>query len=260
MKFCSRPLPRAIGGIMVFAFAILLQITPLHGADRPLHYLTVEAVDPIGLLPAPPIMDSPEQRADMLAVVNARNTCSSNDLVIALEHDRSLTPYNMAPFIGDFFKADRLPKTAALFRHAESDTSRLVAVVKDHWQRPRPSVTDTNLLLTKPDLSYSYPSGHSAGATIVALILTELVPDKAEEILVASRNAGWHRVQLARHYPSDIQAGRVVALAAFRAMKANPRYQKEFAEAKAEMAAAFAAAAIPQLDNSKPKAAEAVTH
>jgi acid phosphatase (class A) len=49
---------------------------------------------------------------------------------------------------------------------------------------------------------------------------------------------GWHRVQIARHYPTDIYAGRVLAQAIVREMNENPQFQHDLAEVKAEVAAA----------------------
>jgi hypothetical protein len=45
-------------------------------------------------------------------------------------------------------------------------------------------------------------------------------------------------VEIARHYPTDIYAGRVFAQAIVREMKAKPEFQRDFAEVKAEVAAA----------------------
>jgi len=260
MKLFFKQQAKVVGSGFVLALAFFIQASTLSGAEWRRYFLTPEAVDVVALLPAPPLPASPEDLADMATVVNARNQCSSNELAAALVHDRSLTAFNMAPFIGDFFTASRLPKTAALLRHAQSDTSCFVAAAKANWKRLRPSVVDTNLLVTTPDLDFSYPSGHSAGATMVALILMDLDPEHAGQILAASRAAGWQRVQLARHYPSDIQAGRVLAQAVFHAMKANLRYQQEFAEAQAEMAAAKAATASPPPAAPAAKATEAVAH
>jgi len=53
---------------------------------------------------------------------------------------------------------------------------------------------------------------------------------------------GWHRLEIARHYPTDIYAGRVLALAIVRDFKQNPKFQTDFAEALAELNAVKAAA------------------
>jgi acid phosphatase (class A) len=260
MKSTARKLSPFTRGVMAITLVVFLQAGLAKGADRPFNFMAPDAVDVIALLPPPPITGSPEDRADMTAVANARNFCPSNELAVALEQNRGLNVFSLAPFLGANFKADRLPKTARLFRHAQSDTSRFVVTAKKHWQRLRPSVVDTNLLVTTPALDYSYPSGHSAEATVMALILMELVPDQAGRIFAASRDAGWHRVQLALHYPSDIQAGRVVAQAAFQAMKKNPQFQREFAGAKAELATALAVPLLPLLNSTNTKAPEPVAH
>ena len=247
-----------LGGLFTLALLLLLPVPLVRGADHPLYFMAPDAVDVLALLPPPPIAGSPEDRADMAAVVNARNSCPASDLAVALEQNQNLSVFNLAPFLGANFKGDQLPKTALLFYHAQRDTAWFVNLAKDHWRRPRPSTTDPSLLMNTPDSNFSYPSGHSASATIMALILMELVPDHAQEIFVASREVGWHRVQLARHYPSDIQAGRVVAQAVYRAMKSDPRFQAEFAEAKAELAAAIPL--TPLLNSTNRAAAEPVAH
>jgi acid phosphatase (class A) len=72
----------------------------------------------------------------------------------------------------------------------------------------------------------------------LALVLADLFPDKHDAIIAKARSIGWHRVQIARHYQSDIYAGRVLAQAIVRELKASPDFQKDFAEVKAELAAA----------------------
>ena len=71
---------------------------------------------------------------------------------------------------------------------------------------------------------------------MLALVLADLVPERREEILAVGRDLGWHRVWIARHYPTDIYAGRVFALAVVREMKANPDFQHDLAAVKAEIA------------------------
>jgi acid phosphatase (class A) len=72
---------------------------------------------------------------------------------------------------------------------------------------------------------------------VLALVLADLFPAKRDAILTVSRNLGWHRVWIARHYPTDIYAGRVFAQAIVREMKSSPAFQRDFAEAQSEIAA-----------------------
>ena len=109
---------------------------------------------------------------------------------------------------------------------------------KHYYKRPRPFMTDASLENGKLEKSFSYPSGHGTESMVLALVLADLFPDKQEGIIAVSRNIAWHRIQIARHYPTDIFAGRVLARAIVNEMKTNPDFQKDFAEAKAEIAAA----------------------
>ena len=77
---------------------------------------------------------------------------------------------------------------------------------------------------------------------MLALVLADLFPDKHDAIVAGARSIGWHRVQIARHYPTDIYAGRVLAQAIVKQMVKSDAFQKDFADAKAEIAAAQAAA------------------
>jgi len=73
------------------------------------------------------------------------------------------------------------------------------------------------------------------GSTVVALVLADLLPDRREEILAVGRDLGWHRVWIARHYPTDIYAGRVLAQAIVRELKSSPAFQRDFAQLKSEI-------------------------
>ncbi len=74
---------------------------------------------------------------------------------------------------------------------------------------------------------------------VLALVLAELMPDKADAIIAYARreSAGIRRTNIARHYPTDIYAGRVLAMAIVKQLKESPDFQKDFSEAKAEIAA-----------------------
>jgi acid phosphatase (class A) len=109
---------------------------------------------------------------------------------------------------------------------------------KNYWQRPRPFLVNTNLVSADPEKSFGYPSGHSTRATVDALLLAELIPDKRDDILAVGRDIGWRRVEGASHYPTDIYAGRVLAQAIVRELKTSPAFQHDFAEVKAEITAA----------------------
>jgi acid phosphatase (class A) len=137
-----------------------------------------------------------------------------------------------------FFQSNNLPKTTVFFERVLKDAAAVTDQAKDHYQRPRPYVLDPSLAAGKLEKSFSYPSGHSTESMVLALVLADLFPDRQEAILAEARAIGWHRIEIARHYPTDIYAGRVLARAIVREMKKNDSFQKDFNEARAELAAA----------------------
>jgi acid phosphatase (class A) len=152
--------------------------------------------------------------------------------------EKKFSAFTFAPEIGDFFQQDKLPRTAEFFHAVEKDAASVVDNAKDHWKRPRPYSIDPSLAGGKLEKSFSYPSGHSTESMVLGLVLADLFPDQHEAILAKARQIGWHRVEIGRHYPTDIYAGRVLAQAIFREMKQNGAFQRDFAAVKAEIAGA----------------------
>lgn len=206
-----------------------------------LHYLTGEKPDAIALLAPPPLPGSPEQAADLEEVRAVFHAASSNDKAIA-ESQKKFTVFTFAPDIGAFFVSRNLPRTAAFFERVQTDAAAITDNAKDFYRRPRPYTTDPSLANGKLETSFSYPSGHSTESMVLALVLADLFPGKHDALIAEARSIGWHRVQIARHYPTDIYAGRVLAQAIVKQLVKSDAFQKDFAGAKAEVAAAQTAA------------------
>jgi len=207
-------------------------------ADEPLRYLTAGHPDSTLLAP-PPLLGSAEFAADMAQVVAVHRACTSNEAALAFS-EKKFSIFNFTPAIGDFFQPGKFPKTEAFFERVQNEAETVTDLAKDYWKRPRPYTVDTNLVSGKLEKSFSYPSGHSTEGTVLALVLADVFPDQREGILAVGRNLGWHRVWIARHYPTDIHAGRVFAQAIVREMQSNPDFQHDLAEVKSEIAAAGA--------------------
>jgi len=206
-----------------------------------LHFLDDGRPDAMALLAPPPLPDSPEQAADMAEVRAVCHAAPSNDVAIAFT-EKKFDIFNFAPVIGPFFVPGKFPKTEAFFHHVQKDAETVTDNAKDFYKRPRPFVLDPSLASGKLEQSFSYPSGHSTESMVLALVLADLFPDRRDAIIAEARTIGWHRVEIARHYPTDIYAGRVFAQAIVQQMKKNDKFQKDFAKAKAELAAAQNAA------------------
>jgi acid phosphatase (class A) len=218
--------------IILFA----LSIAPL-SALAELTYLTPGQPDAAVLLAPPPLPDSPEQAADMDEVRTVYHAAGRNDIAAAYS-EKKFSVFNFTEAVGSFFVETNLPKTAAFFEKVQKDAETVTDLGKDHFRRPRPFTTDPSLANGKLEKSFSYPSGHSTETMVLGLVLAEADPAQHDAILAHARLMGWHRIEIARHYPTDIYAGRVLAQAIVRDLNQSAAFQKELAAVAAEIAAA----------------------
>lgn len=228
---------------------LLLTAAPLRAADdtmaspspsahtAKLNYLKAGKPDAATLLAPPPLAGSAEQAADLDEVRAVYHAASSNDIAAAYS-EKTFSVFNYTSAVGTFFQSNNLPKTVAFFEKVQRDAETVTDLGKDYFKRPRPYTTDPSLANGKLEKSFSYPSGHSTESMVLALVLADLLPDKHDAILAHARLIGWHRVQIARHYSTDIYAGRVLAQAIVKQFQKSEKFTKEFKEVRAEIAAA----------------------
>ena len=94
----------------------------------------------------------------------------------------------------------------------------------------------------------SYPSGHTAVGWAWALILTEIAPDRADEILARGRAFGESRIVCNLHWHSDVVEGRFVGAAAVARLRSDPAFCAELEAARAEVEAVRAKGLTPNRD------------
>lgn len=86
--------------------------------------------------------------------------------------------------------------------------------------------------------SSSYPSGHSFRGMMTALLLAEIHPEHAAELINRGEEFGESRVICGFHWESDIVAGRLVALKVADALRANPDFKAEIEKIRHDKATA----------------------
>ena len=202
-----------------------------------LHYLQPGQPDIAAAVAPPPQLGSAEQKADLETV---RVTYHAAEKAPIDKAESKIEVFHFIANAGLSLNETNLPKTAAFFHNVMDDAKTVVGAGKDFFKRPRPFVTDPSLGTGNSDDSFSYPSGHSTESMTLALVLADLLPKQRETILGHGRWIGWHRVELGRHYPTDIFAGRFLAQAIVEELKKNPAFQKDFAEVKQEIETSLA--------------------
>lgn len=198
-------------------------------------------IDGAALSGAPPALDSARAAADRLAM---HPTVSAERLAQA-RADIPWSPWvAMNPVFGDTFTEARLPRTARVFADVVQGLSPPIGAAKDAYARRRPFLDNPSVVqCDAPDerlaASGSYPSGHSAGGWAWALVMAELVPSRADTILQRGRDYGDSRVICGYHFPSDIEAGRVLASGVIARMHADPQFRRDLDAARRELARAY---------------------
>lgn len=124
---------------------------------------------------------------------------------------------------------------------------------KNAYQRERPFMISNTPVCTPQDEEAlrkdgSYPSGHTAIGWGWALILTELAPDRTEEILARGRAFGESRNVCNAHWYSDVVAGRLVGAAAVARLHADEEFRKAMDAARADVERMRNAGKPPQTD------------
>jgi acid phosphatase (class A) len=191
----------------------------------------------LGKLLAPaPDPASEMQKRDLVAVLEAQKVRTPAQIEQAVG-DNALSIYRFADVLGPTFSADQLPRLDAFFKRVFNDSRILVLTSKDVWDRPRPYVVSAlvETVGERPKAPGSYPSGHAIFGYLSAILLANMVPEKAASLYTRGYQYGANRVIAGVHFPSDLEAGRTAATVITAGLMQNPQFQSEFEAAKAEL-------------------------
>ncbi|WP_303719319.1 acid phosphatase [Brevundimonas naejangsanensis] len=218
--------------------------------DHPHGYLTAENTpNAANFLPPPPEEGSLREQADIAAYRAMRALEGSERWAIARADNEIETPGAPRAFdcaLGFKFQPEQMPTLTLLMGKMLGDLEMIQTPAKKGYFRKRPFVVEPLPSCIAPEswlgASGSYPSGHSALGWAWSLVLAELAPDRADAILRRGLAYGESRAVCGVHYPSDVEAGRIVGATIVTRLKADPAFQADFTKAKEEFEAARAAA------------------
>jgi acid phosphatase (class A) len=129
------------------------------------------------------------------------------------------------------------------------DAGAAAEKAKQLYKRTRPYLHNPgNICIDRSEAlgkSFDYPSGHSSLGWTAGLVMAELVPDRASEVLARGRAYGESRLVCGVHNMSAVEAGRTNAAGVFAALQSSGEFQAEMTKARAEIAAARASGAKP---------------
>jgi acid phosphatase (class A) len=198
----------------------------------------------IAILPPPPVPGTTEDKLDTETFAKTRALQGSPRWAMAT---RDATQYIQAfdcP-LGLRLETANIAEVNTLFRRVAADASAITNLAKDHFDHPRPFIAPNGPICTENDRaglmkSYSYPSGHTTYSWSMALILAEVLPDRATDILARARAFGESRVVCGVHTVSDVEEGRTNASTLVAVLHSDPVFKADVEAAKTALAKALA--------------------
>jgi acid phosphatase (class A) len=131
--------------------------------------------------------------------------------------------------LGPWFRQDNLPKTTELLARVYRDAMIYIVELKLRYARPRPHHLEPRINADDKTIPHaSFPSGHSFASHINAGVLSRLAPAKRADLFAKAHELAWSRELLGVHYPSDTEAGRVLAEDFVRFLFGSAEFMREF--------------------------------
>ncbi len=226
---------KRLHGWLAAAVWIMPLVSSAH--ESAAHYISAAQVELVPLLAPPPSAGSARQRQELAELLRIQRERSAAEVARALADD-SFSVYRFADVLGSGFTEAHTPLTAALFQRIIDDMGDIVDAPKQYWHRERPtsaSRTLRRLTARDPQESKSYPSGHASFSYVVAVVLSQLLPEKAAALFRRADEFAHNRVVVADHYTSDVEAGRIAGTVIAHALLRNPRFNAELRDAGVEL-------------------------
>ena len=212
---------------------------------RAVGYLAADAVPAsLQLVPAPPAAGSAAFALDEQVSREARALQGTPRFLQATADAELAFPAGANQFacaIDLDVEAQHTPALYRLLERSRIDASAATRAAKHQYQRPRPFTVNGAPTCTPADETAlrgngSYPSGHTAIGWAWALILSEIVPERADAIQARGRNYGESRLVCNVHWQSDILEGRFMGAAAVARLHDNAAFNKDLLAARKEIA------------------------
>ena len=214
---------------LAFVFLVRLPAHAEHGWPMPPASYFIQRI------PAPPTEGDAVDISD-LDYVLAVQACATKDQIKHAKLTEKLDPFTIfGEVLGRRFTASKYPLTNDLFSKLSATAEKIKEQLKAHYARKRPidAHEENGVISYVPRFaSFSYPSGHSLRGWLWALVLSELDPEKKNQIISCGARVGSDRVVAGAHYQTDIMASRALGRLIFEKLQSDPNFVKELAAAK----------------------------
>ncbi len=204
------------------------------------HFARADAIDVVKLLPPFPASGSIEEVADFEALRQTQAWRTPEQVAwakLVAENDL-FAVFGADNLLGSGFTKQNFPLLLALFKDVNDDLRPAVDLSKKLFARKRPYLIDPSIVpcIDKP-ANDAYPSGHGTAIYLRAAILAQVFPAQSDAILARAHRAAWGRVLAGVHYPTDLEAGRILAEACVGELNKSAAFHAAIEKCRAEAAA-----------------------
>ncbi|MDE5976015.1 MAG: phosphatase PAP2 family protein [Muribaculaceae bacterium] len=217
-----------------------------HASDPEVYFLNEgDLPNRIKLLPPPPDNMSVTYHVDRARYEwgkNLRNTERGEQAYQDSKLGGDGVPRAFSEAFGVEISKENTPEIYKLVVGMREDAGDLATRdAKVHYMRTRPYIYFNEHTCNPEDevnlsSNGSYPSGHTSIGWATALVLTEINPDRQDEILERGYEMGDSRVICGYHFQSDVDAGRLTGAVAVARLHADEAFNKQLEKAKKEFA------------------------
>lgn len=207
------------------------------------YFTTDEMPDMMKFLPGPPDSTSVAFMNDVARYYwgkemrkNAERAAqATRDAVYGLE--TILTEFEEA--FGMKISKDETPEIYKVLLDGTATCDSICTIPKQKYKRRRPFMVFNEPTLYPEDeeslrKNGSYPSGHTLLGWSSALLMSEINPDRATEILARGYRYGENRLVVGAHWQSDTDAARLAASAAYARLHTSDRFLEQMKKAREE--------------------------
>ena len=209
------------------------------------YFTTSEMPDMMVFLPGPPDSTSVAFMNDVARYYWGKEM--RNDPERAAEATRDAV-YGLATILEEFEEAfgmkisqEETPEIYKVLLEGTATCDSIGTIPKRTYMRRRPF-----MVFNEPTLypeaeetlrkNGSYPSGHTILGWSAALLMTEINPDRATEIMARGYRYGENRLVVGAHWQSDTDAARLAASVAYARLHTSERFLEQMKKARAEYA------------------------
>lgn len=189
-------------------------------------------------VPAPPANSSARTKAELEYLQTL--VTKRPERLNAIQKEVMVTEFNFGKHNYKVLTTSaKYKQTAKLLNATYHDMAAAVFHFKKKYNRVRPSVlaqkleVNLNTAIVSPGHP-AYPSGHATGTYTIAYILQELDPANAKQYLEDAKRIAENREIAGLHYPSDTEAGRLLARQIADSLLSSKSFQAQLKRAKAE--------------------------